>query len=411
MQIREWLNQKQGQVFQHKLDKVAYALELAGNPERSLPIIHVAGTNGKGSTIAFLSHLLEGQGFTVGTFVSPHMVTVRDRISYNGQPMTREAFRQSLTLVRDLEGRVQERYEAFSYFESLFLAMLLHFSTVRPDFLLVEVGIGGLSDVTNLVHPLVTVITSIGLDHQELLGQTLGEIAEQKAGIVKKGIPLVLGPMSEEAFSVCSQQAEKVQSPLFAFGQDFLLTEGRFYRQHQLVLDQLVLGLQGQHQVENAAVALETLYLLLERMGKEIDVTALQSSLSTTSWAGRLELIHQSPTVYLDGAHNIPGIQRLIDFINSQDNQAPTILFSALKRKDFQEMVSLLKNSLPRATILVTSFDYGGAVVKEDLSDDILYIPDYRRFLEQWKLTENGELYVTGSLYFISEVRKMFIDG
>lgn len=411
MQIRDWLNQKQGQVFQHKLDKVAYALDLVGNPERTLPIIHVAGTNGKGSTIAFLSRLLEGQGFTVGTFVSPHMVTVRDRICYNGQPITQESFHQSLTLVRDLEGRVQESYEGFSYFESLFLAMLLHFAAVQPDFVLVEVGIGGLSDVTNLVHPLVTVITSIGLDHQELLGGTLGEIAEQKAGIVKEGIPLVLGPMSEEAFSVCSQRAEKLQSPLFAFGKDFRLAEGSFYRQSQLVLDQLVLELQGQHQVENAALALETLYLLLGKENKEINQTAIQSSLSTTSWAGRLELVHQDPEIYLDGAHNIPGIQRLIDFINSQKSPAPTILFSALKRKDFQEMVNLLKNSLPTATILVTSFDYGGAVMKEDLSEDILYIPDYRGFLNNWKSAEKGELYVTGSLYFISEVRKMFVDG
>ncbi|HEL1621592.1 MULTISPECIES: bifunctional folylpolyglutamate synthase/dihydrofolate synthase [Streptococcus] len=403
--LENWLNTKQGQVFHYKMEKIEYALELLGNPQFAVPIIHVAGTNGKGSTIAFLRQLFQTHGLRVGSFVSPHMVSVHDRICIDSQPISDHDFQHYLQKVYDLEQEVATRYEPFRYFEVMVLIMFLYFEAQQPDVALVEVGIGGLLDTTNVVAPALSVITSIGMDHQDLLGSTLREIAEQKAGIIKENVPVVLGPLSPETTVICRHIAQDKQASVHQFGQEFTYKAGQFSNP-DIDLSELVLGLAGHHQEENAAVALQTFLLYMTNIQKDIQPQLIQQALAQTSWPGRLELVVQEPKIYLDGAHNVPAIERLLDFIQEQDEPV-AILFSALRRKDFQEMLELLDEKLPHTALVLTSFAYDGALSEENRQGRD-YVENYQQFIEDWQSSKQGILIVTGSLYFISEVRRIF---
>ncbi|MGU7961963.1 bifunctional folylpolyglutamate synthase/dihydrofolate synthase [Streptococcus suis] len=403
--LENWLNTKQGQVFHYKMEKIEYALELLGNPQFAVPVIHVAGTNGKGSTIAFLRQLFQAHGLRVGSFVSPHMVSVHDRICIDSQPISDHDFQCYLQKVYDLEQEVAARYEPFRYFEVMVLIMFLYFQDQQPDLALVEVGIGGLLDTTNVVAPALSLITSIGMDHQDLLGSTLREIAEQKAGIIKENVPVVLGPLCPETTAICRHIAQDKQASVHQFGQEFTYKAGQFSNA-DIDLSELVLGLAGHHQEENAAVALQTFLLYMASSQQAISPQLIQQALAQTSWPGRLELVAQEPTIYLDGAHNVPAIERLIEFIQEQEEPV-TILFSALRRKDFQEMLELLEEKLPHTPLVLTSFAYDGALSEENRQGRE-YVEDYRAFIEDWQSGGQGILIVTGSLYFISEVRRIF---
>ncbi|WP_105146358.1 bifunctional folylpolyglutamate synthase/dihydrofolate synthase [Streptococcus suis] len=403
--LENWLNTKQGQVFHYKMEKIEYALELLGNPQFAVPVIHVAGTNGKGSTIAFLRQLFQAHGLRVGSFVSPHMVSVHDRICIDSQPISDHDFQCYLQKVYDLEQEVAARYEPFRYFEVMVLIMFLYFQDQQPDLALVEVGIGGLLDTTNIVAPALSLITSIGMDHQDLLGSTLREIAEQKAGIIKENVPVVLGPLCPETTAICRHIAQDKQASVHQFGQEFTYKAGQFSNA-DIELSELVLGLAGHHQEENAAVALQTFLLYMASSQQAISPQLIQQALAQTSWPGRLELVAQEPKIYLDGAHNVPAIERLLEFIQEQEEPV-TILFSALRRKDFQEMLELLEEKLPHTSLVLTSFAYDGALSEKNRQGRD-YVEDYQQFIEDWQSSEQGILIVTGSLYFISEVRRIF---
>ncbi|CYV79135.1 bifunctional folylpolyglutamate synthase/dihydrofolate synthase [Streptococcus suis] len=403
--LEDWLNTKQGQVFHYKMEKIEYALELLGNPQFAVPVIHVAGTNGKGSTIAFMRQLFQAHGMRVGSFVSPHMVSVHDRICIDSQPISDHDFQHYLQKVYDLEQEVATRYEPLRYFEVMVLIMFLYFEAQQPDVALVEVGIGGLLDTTNVVAPALSVITSIGMDHQDLLGSTLREIAEQKAGIIKENVPVVLGPLSPETTVICRHIAQDKQASVHQFGQEFTY-KARQFSNADIDLSELVLGLAGHHQEENAAVALQTFLLYMTNIQKDIQPQLIQQALAQTSWPGRLELVVQEPKIYLDGAHNVPAIERLVEFIQVQDEPV-TILFSALRRKDFQEMLELLEEKLPHTALVLTSFAYDGALAEENRQGRD-YVENYQQFIEDWQSDGHGILIVTGSLYFISEVRRIF---
>ncbi|NQG98311.1 bifunctional folylpolyglutamate synthase/dihydrofolate synthase [Streptococcus suis] len=385
-----------------------YALELLGNPQEKVPLVHVAGTNGKGSTLAFLQKILESHGLRVGRFVSPHMVTIEDRILIQSEPIPTSLFLELVRQVHDLEVAVAQVFEGFRYFEVMVLVMFLYFQDQDLDLALIEVGIGGLHDSTNVIDPLMSLITSIGLDHQDLLGETIEDIAYQKAGIIKPHRLVLLGDLPLEAQQVCLQVASDKEAEVYQFGLDFGWKKDLFWSEGvEIHLDQL--GLPGNHQRKNAALAVEASRLLLPLLGKKWKRECLASALAETSWMGRLELLVSDPAIYLDGAHNLPAIESLAAFIKEGDGPR-TILFSALKRKDFQEMLACLERELPEATLVLTSFSYDGAVKKEDLLWQGDWAEDYQVWLATWLKEGQGRLFVTGSLYFISEVRKWLLD-
>ncbi|WP_251937527.1 folylpolyglutamate synthase/dihydrofolate synthase family protein [Streptococcus sp. Marseille-Q0941] len=405
LEVEKWLHSRIGLNFRSGLGRMQRAVDLLGNPEQTYPIIHVTGTNGKGSTIAFMRELFVSHGKKVGTFTSPHIISIHDRICINGEPISDADFIRLADQVKAMEQRLLETHDQLSFFELLTLIALLYFKEQGVDLVLLEVGIGGLLDTTNVVTGEIAVITSIGLDHQETLGNSLAEIAGQKAGIFKSGKSAVIANLAPEAQMVCQKVAEDLRVTLYQADQDFSFKNGRF-SSSLADLHPLKLGLEGAYQEENAALALQAFLLFMAQRDENVDQEAIRTALRTTRWAGRLEAI--TDHVYLDGAHNLPALERLVEFIQEKNQQGyqAQILFGALKRKDYGGMLIYLTEHLPNATLYVTSFDYQGSLEEQDLKG-YTSIASYRDFIDHFEASagEQDLLFVTGSLYFISEVR------
>ena len=410
-EVEEWLHSRIGLNFRSGLGRMQRAVDLLGNPEKTYPIIHVTGTNGKGSTIAFMRELFVTHGKKVGTFTSPHIISIHDRICINGQPIAEEDFVRIANQVKEMEKILLETHDQLSFFELLTLIALLYFKEQGVDLVLLEVGIGGLLDTTNVVTGEIAVITSIGLDHQETLGDSLEEIAVQKAGIFKAGKKAVIAKLTPEAELVCQKRARELAVELYQAGQDFTLNAGDFSSK-LASFSQLEIGLEGAYQQENAALALETFLLFMASRGERVEEVLVRRALQETHWAGRLERIR--PQIYLDGAHNLPALTRLVEFIQGKIQQGyqVRILFGALKRKDYQGMLGYLSKQLPEVELKVTGFDYQGSLDEKDVAGYDL-IPSYGDFIREFEDKANGQdlLFVTGSLYFISEVRGSLVGS
>ena len=408
-EVEKWLHSRIGLNFRSGLGRMQRAIDLLGNPEQAYPIIHVTGTNGKGSTIAFMRELFVLHGKKVGTFTSPHIVSIHDRICINGQPISDADFIHLAKQVKEKEQRLLETHDQLSFFELLTVIALLYFKEQGVDLVLLEVGIGGLLDTTNVVTGEIAVITSIGLDHQETLGNSLEEIAEQKAGIFKPGRAAVIANLAPEAQLVCQKIAEDLDVTLYQADRDFYFKSGHF-SSSLADLPRLKLGLEGAYQEENAALALQAFLLFMTGRGEKVNEESIRRALKATSWAGRLEAVTEH--TYLDGAHNLPALERLVEFIQEKIQQGyqPQILFGALKRKDYSGMLGYLTDHLPDTALYVTSFDYQGSLEEQDLSG-YHRVASYRDFIDNFEKSagEKDLLFVTGSLYFISEVRAYLI--
>ena len=405
IEVEKWLHSRIGLNFRSGLGRMQRAVDLLGNPEQTYPIIHVTGTNGKGSTIAFMRELFVAHGKTVGTFTSPHIVSIHDRICINGEPISDEDFIRLADQVKAMEQRLLETHDQLSFFELLTLIALLYFKEQEVDLVLLEVGIGGLLDTTNVVTGEIAIITSIGLDHQETLGDSLTAIAEQKAGIFKPGKSAVIPDLTPEAQIVCQKVAEDLGVSLYQANKDFSFRNGNF-SSSLADFNHLILGLEGAYQKENAGLALQAFLLFMVQRNEKVDQEAVRAALQATKWAGRLEAVTEH--IYLDGAHNLPALECLVEFIQEKIQQGyqPHILFGALKRKDYSGMLTYLTEHLPDVALYVTSFDYQGSLEEQDFGD-YTSIASYRDFIDNFEASaqEKDLLFVTGSLYFISEVR------
>ena len=405
-EVEKWLYSRIGLNFRSGLGRMQRAVDLLGNPEQTYPIIHVTGTNGKGSTIAFMRELFARHGKKVGTFTSPHIVSIHDRICINGEPISDTDFIRLADKVKAMEQRLLETHDQLSFFELLTLIALLYFKEQEVDLVLLEVGIGGLLDTTNVVTGEIAIITSIGLDHQETLGDSLVAIAEQKAGIFKPGKSAVIANLAPEAKLVCQKTATNLGVSLYQADQDFSFRNGNFSSSSLADFNHLILGLEGAYQEENAALALQAFLLFMAQRNEKVDQEAVRAALQATKWAGRLEAVTEH--IYLDGAHNLPALERLVEFVQEKIQQGyqPQILFGALKRKDYSGMLTYLTEHLPDAELYVTSFDYQGSLEEQDLSGYRI-VSSYQEFIDTFEASagEKDLLFVTGSLYFISEVR------
>ena len=407
-EIETWLESRIGLNFRSGLERMRQAISLLDHPEENYPIIHVTGTNGKGSSIAFMSQLFAEHKKKVGTFTSPHMVSIYDRICVNHKPISDKDFVRIGRRIQAMERQLLRTQDPLSYFEILTLIALLYFEEEQVDVALIEVGIGGLLDATNVVIGDVAVVTSVGLDHQETLGDSIVAIAEQKAGIFKKKERAVIGPLAEEARRVCELCADELGVVLYEYGRDFSFSKGQFFNQDKMIVG-LQLGLKGTYQEENAAVALQSFLLFMKQQNWQPQVKWIRKALQETHWAGRLEYFERG--IYLDGAHNLPALSRLVEFIRQQGRKEIFLLFGALKRKNYQGMLSYLQQELPHVQLFVTTFEDDGAIDKQNLTTET-YIASYREFIEQFikNSTDNQLLFVTGSLYFIAEVREFLLE-
>ncbi|WP_247934176.1 bifunctional folylpolyglutamate synthase/dihydrofolate synthase [Streptococcus anginosus] len=407
-EIEMWLESRIGLNFRSGLDRMSQAVSLLNHPEENYPIIHVTGTNGKGSTIAFMSQLFVQHEKKVGTFTSPHMASVHDRICINHEPISDEDFTRLGRQVQEMEKQLRPMHNLLSYFEILTLMALLYFNEEQVDVALIEVGIGGLLDTTNVVTGDIAVVTSVGLDHQETLGDSIAAIAEQKAGIFKEKKVAVIGPLAEEARRICELRAKKLDVVLYEYGRDFSFSKGRFFSP-DVNIPHLKLSLAGTYQEENAAVALQSFLLFMGQHSWQVQIELVRKALQETHWAGRLEYFERG--IYLDGAHNLPALSRLVEFIHQQEQKEIFLLFGALKRKNYQGMLSYLQQELPHVQLFVTTFEDDGAIDKQNLTTET-YVSSYWEFIEQFikNSTDNQLLFVTGSLYFIAEVRAFLLE-
>lgn len=404
-----------------------------GNPQEGLRYIHVTGTNGKGSTVAMMRSMLLASGLDVGSFTSPFITRFNERIEYNAKQISDQDLIRLTDRVAKVVAKLdQELPEGGpTEFEIDTAIMFCYMAEKQPDVVLLEVGIGGRYDSTNVIIPEVSVITTVGWDHMKYLGNTLAAIADQKAGIIKSGRPVVIGQLLASAEAVIAETAADQNAPLYKLGRDFTITNTaphRFFAQvkyQDSVLPNFrcQLGLGGDYQVENAAVALMATQLFLTARQLPLDRHALAQGLRETRWPGRLEPVNDAPLVLLDGAHNLPGIQALVKTLQDDfSDREVYLLVAILADKQYELMLGELA-SLGNVHITVTHFagpgpkrpsaDLAGAA-KEIQSRYPITVAD------QWQLgfqniasqlSSDDVLVVTGSLYFISEVRKLFSDN
>ncbi|ORO82904.1 folylpolyglutamate synthase/dihydrofolate synthase family protein [Streptococcus oralis] len=427
IQNNQWIAHYRTDQPHFGLERMVELLALRGNPHLKLRVIHIGGTNGKGSTIAFLKSMLEKMGLKVGVFSSPYLIHYTDQISINGESIPEERLEALMAVYRSLlEGERSVALQGTTEFEIITAIAYDYFASEQVDVAIMEVGMGGLLDSTNVCQPILTGITTIGLDHVALLGDTLGAIAEQKAGIVKQGIPLVTGCIVPEALTVIDPIAEAKNAPRLAYGTDYqvrhqesVVTGEVFDYTSSVRQGRFQTGLLGLHQIENAGMALALLDSYCQETGRELASNDLVAqAMEATSWPGRLEVVSREPLIILDGAHNPHAIKALLNTLQERfADYHKEILFTCIKTKALEDMLDLLE-TVPDSQLTLTHFDDSRAtderVLKETAKSRNLNYQSWQDFLEQ-KLTDKNEekqtvRIVTGSLYFLSQVRAYLME-
>jgi dihydrofolate synthase / folylpolyglutamate synthase len=333
-----WLYAREAQAgIDLKLARVAEAAARLGHPEKAAPALHVGGTNGKGSTAAMLDAMLRAAGRRVGLYTSPHLVSFRERIVVDGMPISEvEVVDGIARLRRDLDDA-----RGLTAFEVMTLLAWTTFAARAVEAQVLEVGLGGRLDATNVVTPLAAVITNVSRDHEAYLGDTITAIAAEKAGIVKPGVPIVSGARGAAA-DVIAARATALASPLSVLDRDFTLSptwDGSLvYRSSSASIDRITLALQGDHQRANAALALRALELT-----SSLSPPAVREGLASACWPGRLQLVRGAPDVLFDGAHNPAGIDLLVEEMRALAAERPIrVLFGVMRDKNWSPMLQAL---------------------------------------------------------------------
>jgi len=409
------------------LERMVELLALRGNPHLKLKVIHIGGTNGKGSTIAFLKNMLEKLGLRVGVFSSPYLIHYTDQISINGESIPEARLEALMADYQSLlEGESADNLQGTTEFEIITALAYDYFTSELVDVAIMEVGMGGLLDSTNVCQPILTGITTIGLDHVALLGDTLEAIAEQKAGIIKQGIPLVTGRIAPEALAVIDAIAKDKNAPRLAYGADYHVSHQEsvvageiFDYTSSIRQGRFQTGLLGLHQIENAGMAIALLDTYCQEDSRELASNDLiAQALEETRWPGRLEVVSREPLMILDGAHNPHAIKALLATLQERfADYHKEILFTCIKTKALEDMLDLL-GAIPDTELTLTHFDDSRAtdesVLKETAKFRNLSYQCWQDFLNQ-KLTDKKEekqtvRIVTGSLYFLSQVRAYLME-
>ena len=405
----------------NKLEHTRKCLDLLGSPDKKRKIIHVAGTNGKGSVCAFLSTMLEEGGYKCGLFTSPHLIKINERFQINEEMVSDEAFLRAFLKIKALADELVEAGDYHpTYFEFLFLMGMVIFDEADVDLLVLETGLGGRLDATNsIVSPLACVITSISLDHVEYLGDTIGKIAGEKAGIIKPQVPVIYDGHQPEASEVIEKRANELGSPAFALTEDMYemqknTREGidfsfhcKYYNTVQLSIPYI-----APYQMMNASLAFFTMEQL--RDVHKIPLEKLIEGLKNTHWEGRMETV--LPDVIVDGAHNADGVARFVETACHFGKEHPiTLLFSAVADKDYEKMIRTVSEKIrPRA---VVATEVGGSRVvpatelaeffKEDGCEQVIVEANVGEAFEKaLSLKGDGMLFCVGSLYLVGEIKE-----
>lgn len=404
----------------NKLEHTMEFMRRLGHPERNRKIIHVAGTNGKGSVCAFLSSMLVQGGKRTGLFTSPHLVKINERFQINNVPVGDEEFLEAYqkvdTVIREM---VTDGLPHPTYFELLFATAMVLFERENVEYVVLETGLGGRLDATNTVEkPLATVITSISLDHTEILGDTIGKIAFEKAGIIKPGVPVIYDGSVKEAEEVILKRAGELGSPAYALypsmykvlektdkSIDFSLN-CKYYENVRVEVPYL-----ADYQMMNSSLALLTLAVVDEK--GEIPLKTRLAGIRDTRWEGRMETV--LPGVVLDGAHNAAGIREFIRTVQQiEGSRRVVMLFSAVVEKNYEKMIATICRDTNLAEVVVTQIEGDRIVPAETLKEvferytavPVTAVPDIR---EAFRLARekkgDGILFCAGSLYLVGELK------
>jgi dihydrofolate synthase/folylpolyglutamate synthase len=397
-----------------KLERVVAALRLCGSPEQRFPTLHIAGTNGKGSTAALLHAVLTTAGYRTGLFTSPHLIDFCERIRV-GQRCISEA--EVVEGVATIRTRIETAGIHLTPFEMMTVLAFSTFARAQVEMAVVEVGLGGRLDATNVLHPLVAVITSIGLDHQAFLGSTIAEIAREKGGIIKPHTPTVIGQVDDESLAVLREVARARGSQAYCYSEAFSSQgnpEGSFdYHGLQWRFSHLPLGLRGTVQWRNAAVALAALELIQTHF--PITEIQVRYGLRAARWPGRFEVVSRNPFVLLDGAHNPQAMALLIDELPTLvQGRRVKLLFGVMRDKDWKTMVPLLARVV--VEVVITRVQQGRAedpaILRQAFAPycPVRVIADARMACQQLMAEASADeaVVVCGSLFLIGEVYPLF---
>jgi len=410
-----------GGIIDLRLDRMRQALALFNHPENQFPSLHIAGTNGKGSTAALLHNILQQAGYRTALYTSPHLESFTERIRIGHEEIAQT---EVVSLADEIWQRTAEANVPLTFFEFITVMAFIYFARNRVDVAVVEVGLGGRLDATNVVSPLVSVITTIAKDHEAYLGPDELSIAREKGGIIKPRIPVICGKVSEPVTAVLQEIARLRESPAYFLGTSFsflLKNEQLFdYIGIKQNLSGLALALRGRHQLANASLALAALELVNEYF--PVPQAALRYGLETVRWPGRLEVISERPLVILDGAHNPEGVRALADtLIELRQGRKIKLLFATMADKEWQLMLEMLAKLADE--MIFTRVSMERSADPELLAKNIP-VPIPSRVIQDSQtalaaLLDRAQpddiLVVAGSLYLLGEVRprlsKSFSSG
>jgi dihydrofolate synthase/folylpolyglutamate synthase len=405
-----WLEQVKR--FGDKLDlhRIQEACEMLGNPQDDFDSIHVGGTNGKGSTVTYLKNILMTQGYNVGTFTSPYIVVFNERITLNGNYISDDALLQYINRVYDLSSLyTNKNNDVITFFELVTLISFLYFSESDVDIVLYEVGLGGRLDATNVIQPLISVITNIGMDHMGVLGNTLHDIAFEKLGIVKQNTPLVSTVQDEELVSLFERFSEGHNSLYYKVHLNEDLIEYGEPTTFEYRNVRYKINMMGRHQVYNASLAVEVCHVLNMMDGYHVTEDSIKAGLLKASWPGRLE---RFGNIILDGAHNVDAMEVLKEaMLTYFGNERIIVLYTSMADKEYFDMIQILDSFA--YDICFTEFDYYRCEKAETLFEISSHTKKTFEKNPKLALADLKSKYpkdiilVTGSLYFISYMRQL----
>ncbi len=406
----EWVQSQKRFSKKTNLDNMKYFCKLLCNPESSFKAIHVTGTNGKGSTVAMLTSVLMAKGYNVGTFTSPYIECFNERIAFNTKPIDGDDLLKMANRVIEIYPILEENnFPKPTFFEFITLCAFCYFKSLNNlDYAVIEVGMGGRLDSTNVITPIVSIITNVALDHMQILGNTKEAILIEKLGIVKDNIPVVCGLKEENlkmiATNVANIHNSQIVFPKYSEVKNVKcdLSDTCFTYQGQ----DYQLSLLGFHQVENALLVIETFNLLKDDL--KLSIQDLHNGLKNTKWVGRLEKINDDPVIYIDGGHNIDGISRITEFVKSLNIPNVRAVISISHDKELLPMIKMVDETFDE--IIFTSYTYARSAKAEDLYN--LSSSKNKKCIEnldvavKYVLTNKKPITIfLGSLYLASEIR------
>lgn len=406
----EWVQSQKRFSKKTNLDNMKYFCKLLCNPESSFKAIHVTGTNGKGSTVAMLTSVLMAKGYNVGTFTSPYIECFNERIAFNTKPIDDDDLLKMANRVIEIYPILEENnFPKPTFFEFITLCAFCYFKSLNNlDYAVIEVGMGGRLDSTNVITPIVSIITNVALDHMQILGNTKEAILKEKLGIVKDNIPVVCG-LKEENLKMIATNVANIHNSQIVFPKynevknvKCDLSKTCFTYQGQ----DYQLSLLGFHQVENALLVIETFNLLKDDL--KLSIQDLHNGLKNTKWVGRLEKINDDPVIYIDGGHNIDGISRITEFVKSLNIPNVRAVISISHDKELLPMIKMVDKTFDE--IIFTSYTYARSAKAEDLYN--LSSSKNKKCIEnldvavKYVLANKKPITIfLGSLYLASEIR------